>query len=210
MRGEPWQIMYSNTVNLLDRAAFLHKYPCTREETVKPCLPGVIKDKGLLWDNARLAMKWTHYSQFFVDHGSDVTFFWVMEDPALDHVTHWPTPSDHDDGFVIPKEHSRYHEIAKWAKEAEELDRWLADAKNYLSKTLKVMKHPMWVERFWPEIVPYVGKVPEVLVNGMREPRPTQLHLDMALQDEIQNKLTLSSLLPADHVQTAWIGRYPS
>jgi hypothetical protein len=204
--------MYTNAVNLLERATFLHPYPCTREETIKPTLPE-IKGVGVQWDNMRMAMKWTHYSQFFVETKmprKDIAHFWVTEAHEAKHVTHWPTPVDPDDGFVITEAHPRFADISGWATGAVELDEWLTGGKAYLSRVLKAMKHPQWVEQYWPQIVPYVGKVPEVLVKGMREPRPTALHLDMVLQDEIQNKLTLASLLPKDKVLNAWVGRYPT
>lgn len=207
-RGEPWQIMYTNVTKLLSRATFLHRYPFTVMDTLEGLLPpdtcGITNH--FQWRNLRDAIRWERWVQFKVDADGDKVLFWVLDPSGVEH----PTPLASDEGFDIHPGHPRQQAIAQWAEGAAELDRWIENAHLYLNRTLKTMKHPTWVERFWPELVPYVGTLPEVLVKGMREPRPTSLQLDAALQDEIQNKLTMAALLPKDQEQLAWVGRYHS
>lgn len=205
-RGEPWQIMYTNVTNVLVRATFLHRYPFTIAETFAGLLPAEVGAKQYQWRNLERAIRWEHWSQFEVDARGDKVLFWVRDPTMVQH----PTPLSADTGFDLDPGHPNWHEIVRWATEASELDDWIENACMYLNRVLKTMKHPTWVERFWPEIVPYVGTLPEVLVKGMREPRPTSMHLDPALQDEIQNKLTMCALLPKDTEQLAWVGRYMS
>jgi hypothetical protein len=199
--------MYTNVTSLLARSSYLHRYPFTVGETLDGLLPPeTTGTTHFQWRNLREAIRWEQWVQFKIDACGDKVLFWIRDPQTIHH----PTPVGNDERFDIHPVRPHYGAIAEWAEGAAELDVWLENAHMYLNRVLKTMKHPMWVERFWPELVPFVGSMPEVLIKGMREPRPTSLSLDAALQDEIQNKLTMCALLPKDQQLHAWVGRYVS
>jgi len=198
-QGEPWSIMYSNVINTMERACALHKLDLTLEDVIVPCLPGELEEDDVRWNNLRAALHYGTYSNFRFPYGAQ---FWIQNEGD----DFWPTPSTPDNGFVIAAVHPHAQQLHEWVTKATELDATISEAKVYLNRLLRVLKHPKWVDKFWPSLKPYVGELPEAMIKSMREPRPTALNQDMPLQDEIETLLTTAALLPKGYKPKAWLG----
>jgi len=201
--GEPADIMYQNVMRLLVRAYGIHKLELDVEAVLDPCLPDIFNKSqapASQWENLEACLNYDEHVQFIVWTGTGDTPFWMKSKQLV------LTPVRRDAGLRVQSSHPHYSEIHKWLDASTTLDTRLTDAKLYMHRTFDRLKHPKWVEAHWPEIMPYIGKIPEVLTQGMKEPRPSTLTFDDELAEWINTTLTACALLPADYNCQAWPG----
>lgn len=201
-RGEPSDIMYSNVIDRLDRVRQLYKLKLELADVIMPVLPSELFAASFHteWSQLCKAIRFEHWSTFGIDGDA----FWIRGDSN----SQWPCPSSNEVGFDIPVSHPHYDELRGWVNTVKQIDDFLEDAKVYLNRTFRTLKHPKWVERYWPKIIPYTAaeRIPEIMLNRMREPRPSAIHLDEDLQQRIEEELAKASLLGSDYSVNAWVG----
>ena len=203
---EPWTAMYSRAIKLLNRYVCVHPIPVG----IKDLLHGVIDMDSIMFDslqakNLRTTIYWSNHVQCRLQDG---TRFWVL-DPSDDR---WPCPVfDRNKAFAIPVFHPRYEELSDWAERASECDTFMEQARIFLNHTLKRLKHPHWVEKTWPTLLPFVaGDISPQLTVNTGSVSLKQISWDFELMDKIEEAMATCTLLDKRGAvdQLGWIGDY--
>lgn len=194
--------MYQNVIALLSRSTCVHPLNLPVAEVIRPCLPSWwdIRDTAAQHEvhNLLMCVNIQPHIQFMLEPGS---LFW-MRDPKGG----WPSPYHPSDSFELPHDHAHREELTDWFNSAYDHNAQIANAKIYLHRTLKKIKHPSYLKEYWPELVPYIGKIPPVLLR-MKDKKPRSVMIDEELKEWIDTTLTACALLP-DRSMNAWVGLY--
>ena len=203
--GEPWNVMYINAVKRLVRSTAAYPLRRTLDEIAGPCFPAQFRDDddSVEWINMRACSHLLKHIEFFIDGER----FWMAQSQTG---RRYPTalPPSGQVGVIVSNTHPHFDELKAWIASAHDHDAFVGEAKMYLNRMLRILKHPKWVEVHWPKLASYVGEMPMPTIKQMIEPRPRQLQFDYALNERIEVALTAASLMPEDYELSAWIGRY--
>ncbi len=199
--GEPAQVMTTNTHNLLRRLHQTTPLPISHEKVLKNALPEMAlsaSQKTVVWQNLMRSVNVGTLVHFEME-AVDGLAFWIRMGTEV------PIPIDLSDLFVIGKKHPYRDAIGAWVTEAYKVETEIDDACTVLAEFFRAVKHPHWVNVYWPELMAFIGPLNPYTVKEYQELKPRGYH--EAVGDKkiaITDALTKSVMLPIKECN-AWV-----
>lgn len=199
--GEPWQTMLYRCDTLLKRLRQTKPFPVDTNEFMVTVLPmGVLslRQQELVWENLKRAIHMGNLLHFELE-GKDPSYaFWIRVQEET------PVPKDMGQLFVVGMNNPFRSAIESWVEDAFEVHNEIDTAHDQLAAFFKSVRHPRWVEREWPEILPYVGSFPKHMLDNAEPPAKAIYKIIPRIRSDIETLLTKCSLL-TDAETTAWV-----
>lgn len=153
MRGDPFERMYSTVRELLWRQRQIQPFPCNKENVLASLLPREMK----YWNKPQNNTEWRNLSHCISADTSIVVeldgvtgqAFWMHFDHKI------PAPMN-SAAFAMPQINPYYTQISHWWKRAMEIHEELKLYEAALWDFLQRATHPKLVEKYWPELHPFV------------------------------------------------------
>lgn len=199
-----WAIMYDTLEEVLGRTRNIHPLKVSHYDLLEPILPRdfIYGSNDLRWQNAHRATRFGRTLLFEVkgfDHD-----MWLTAPADL------PVPVG-DEGFIIPREHPRYDDIAQWMAQAVRVEESLVEMRDWLHKVMRGLGGLPNVKKHFREVVPYLTPVKKELERQARltPSRPAEhlfvLEDDRGMKRMVIDQLALGALSPRLDI-TAWVG----
>jgi len=201
LSGEPAQVMTTNTHNLLRRLHQTTPFPISYKKVLKYALPEESlsdSQRTVVWQNLMRSVSVGTLVHFEME-GMDGLAFWIRMDAEV------PVPIALSDLFVIGKRHPHRAALEKWVEEAYKVETEIDDACTVLTEFFRAVKHPHWVNVYWPELMTFIGPLNPYTVKEYQELKPRGYH--EAVGDKkaaITDALTKSVMLPNKECN-AWV-----
>jgi hypothetical protein len=206
--GEPWQIMHSHTLKLLGRLQQLHPFPLASvEDFMKSCLPPVtFNPQTELWENLARCVETGDICHFELEGEDPSLSFWVSLD------TNFPVPHGTHQHLRLHKSNLHYEVLSEWVQKAFLIQDEITMSGDKLAEFFKVVKHPKWAVKVWPQIEPFIPTEVHDAGHTDSEPTGAKLHMMKSLievyGEEILTLLSKCLMLPGEFVLKAWVGTF--
>lgn len=203
--GEPWHLMLTSVNKLIGRLRQLKPFPIEYDVMMATMLPmeALRKGKGndsILWKNLFCAMNTGHIVHVEMEAQDPSLAFWLKFEEEV------PVAMDMGHLYQVSLNNPYYEEVSQWIQDAYHVHDELTLTSDKLAMFLKSAKHPQWVDKHWPALLPYVGKHSRTLMNHVDpEPKADTIYTVIPrVREEIEEVLTKCSLLH-DMEINAWV-----
>jgi hypothetical protein len=152
------------------------------------------------WENLAKALNVEPVAHFHVE-GRDETHetFWVKNDTPI------PAPNDLSVTLLYARSNPHFDTVNGWIADALAMHDAIDGALEHLRVFVGSAKHPQNVEKFWPELMPFIGEMPSNIGRHIDKVRPQHATIPSKIQrDAITDLLATCSLLP-DADTIAWV-----
>ena len=152
------------------------------------------------WQNLAKALNVEPVAHFHIE-GRDATHetFWVKNDLPI------PAPKDLSETLLYAKSNPYFDVVNHWVTEALDTHDLIDGVLEQLRGFINSAKHPTHVEKHWPQLMPFIGELPESALRHVEKISVKGLELPIKRnRDEITDLLATCSLLP-DVDTLAWV-----
>lgn len=152
------------------------------------------------WVNLAKCLNVEPVAHFHVE-GRDETHetFWVKGSRGI------PVPDDLSITLLYPASSPHFDVVNVWVGEALETHERIDGSMEMLRKFINSVKHPDHVANFWPELMPFIGEVPETMRKHVETVKGKEINLPaLHVRNDITDLLATCSLL-SDVEQVAWV-----
>lgn len=200
MPGEPWRVMHSNCVSKIKRIRQTLPFPLERKQFMHAVLPPFYKETPE-WLNLGKSIEWGRLVNFELEGMDPEYSFWIKTDEM------YPVPKDISDPFILYESNKYRPPVEDWVRACFELHDDMESTADRLTQFLSRAKHPQWVKKYWPELLPFIGDVNKISAEYI-EPDPRCMFTARVEESrnrrEVENMLAKCAMLD-DFECTAWV-----
>lgn len=202
--GSPVSLMTGHLVASVRKYRQVKPFPLPIDDFLASCYPPQLFDphseNDARWINLAKALNVEPVVHFHVE-GRDETneTFWVRGSKEM------PAPSDLSMTLLYSGMNPHFGKVNAWVTEALLVHEHVEDSLEYLRVFIQTVKHPTHVKSFWPELLPFIGEMPESIMKHQEAVVRRTISLPTKeRRDKITDLLATCSLLTPVEL-AAWV-----
>jgi hypothetical protein len=200
----PWQMMFEQVRNMLLRYRHSCHFPLDFDDVVRSALPtDIFLDKrhmSMRWQNLSRTIRTGRTAYFEIENDTDPKHgpFYLHMDWDI------PVPQEEPQVFLIAQDNPYLDELTKWVTDAYAIDEELEQQIHLCRTFLTGVKHPTFVEKYWPDLMPFIGEESRRLATPIKPSPVKSWQVSATDKAWITDTLAKCALLP-DHKCMAWV-----
>lgn len=203
-KAAPWQTMFLHVRKMLLRYRHTCRFPIDPDVCVRAALP-----TDIFLDKMHMSMRWQNLSRTI--RTGRTAYFEIENDQDPKHGPFYlhmdwdvPVPQEEAEVYLISPENPHLADISKWVADAYEIDDQLEQQIHLCRTFLTGVKHPTFVEKYWPDLVPFIGEEARRMAEPIKPSPVKSWQVSAADKAWVTDTLAKCALLP-DHKVMAWV-----